>query len=128
MDSNSQKFSFRKRVKSFKYAFNGIATLLKEEHNSRIHLFFAIMAVVAGFYFKISNTEWLVLILTIAIVFAMEFINSAIEALADKVSPEKDPLIKKAKDVAAGAVLITASASVIVGIFIFGERIYNLFF
>jgi diacylglycerol kinase (ATP) len=120
---NNQKFSLRKRLKSFKYAFNGLGILLRDEHNSRIHLFFAILTIFGGFWFTISSTEWMILLLTIALVFAAEFFNSAIEALADKISPEKDELIKKAKDVAAGGVLITAIISVIVGVLIFGERL-----
>lgn len=120
---NKQKFSIRKRLKSFKYAFNGLWILLRDEHNSRIHLFFAILTIFGGFWFKISSTEWMILLLTIALVFAAEFFNSAIEALADKISPEKDELVKKAKDLAAGGVLITAIISVIVGVLIFGERL-----
>lgn len=124
---DKQSFSFRKRFISFKYAFNGLWLLLRDEHNSRIHLFFAILATFGGFWFKITQIEWLILLLTFALVFAAEFFNSAIEAIADKVSPEKDPLIKKAKDVAAGGVLITAIISMIIGILIFGERLFNLF-
>ena len=123
---DNQKFSFKKRLQSFKYAFNGIWLLIRDEHNARIHLFFALLTIFGGFYFRISTAEWLILVLTIAMVFAAEFFNSAIEAIADKVSPEKDPLIKKAKDLAAGGVLITAIISVIVGILIFGNRLLEL--
>ncbi len=124
---NNQKFSIRKRLLSFKYAFNGLWFLIRDEHNSRIHLFFAVMTIFGGFWFKISTTEWMILLLTIALVFATEFFNSAIEALADKISTEKDEHIKKAKDVAAGAVLFTAIISVIVGILIFGEKLLTAF-
>lgn len=120
---NNQKFSIRKRINSFKYAFNGLWILIRDEHNARIHLFFAFLTIIGGFWFKISVTEWMILLITIALVFAAEFFNSAIEALADKISPEKDEFIKKAKDVAAGGVLITAIISVIVGVLIFGERL-----
>lgn len=120
---NNQKFSIRKRLLSFKYAFNGLWFLIRDEHNSRMHLFFAILTIFGGFWFKISTTEWMILLLTIALVFGAEFFNSAIESLADKISPEKDEHIKKAKDVAAGGVLITAIISIVVGVLIFGERL-----
>jgi len=121
-----EKFSFKKRINSFGYAFNGLWLLIKDEHNARIHLFFAILIIAAGFYFKITSTEWLILILTIAFVFVAELFNSAIEALADKISEEKHPLIKKAKDMAAGGVLFAAIISVIVGLIIFGTRLLEL--
>jgi len=120
---NNQKFSIRKRLLSFKYAFNGLWLLIRDEHNSRIHLVFAVLTIFGGFWFKISSTEWMILMLTIALVFAAEFFNSAIEALADKISPEVDPSIKKAKDVAAGGVLLSAIISVIVGVLIFGAKL-----
>ncbi len=123
---NNHKFSLRKRILSFKYAFNGLWLLIRDEHNSRIHLFAALLTIFAGFWFKISSLEWMILLLTIAMVFAAEFFNSAIEALADKISPEKDPLIKKAKDLAAGGVLFCAIISVIIGVLIFGERLLLL--
>lgn len=122
-----KKFSLKKRLESFKYAFNGIYLLFRDEHNSRIHLFFAILVIAAGFYFEITSNEWLILILTMAFVFVAEFFNSAIEALADKVSEEKHPFIKKAKDVAAGGVLVAALASIIIGIIIFGDHLLSLF-
>ncbi len=120
------KFSIKKRVKSFKYAFNGFWLLIHNEHNSRIHLFFAVLAVTGGFYFNISTTEWLVLLLTFSTVFVAEFFNSSIEALADKITEEKHPHIKKAKDTAAGGVLFAAIISVIVGIIIFGPRLLEI--
>lgn len=120
---NNQKFSIRKRLLSFKYAFNGFYLLIRYEHNSRIHLFFALLTIFGGFWFMISSTEWMILLLTIALVFATEFFNSSIEAMADKISPEKDEHIKKAKDLAAGAVLFTAMISIIVGVLIFGEKL-----
>lgn len=120
---NNSNFSLRKRLLSFKYAFNGLWLLIREEHNSRIYLCLALLTIFAGFWFKITSIEWMILLLTIAMVFAAEFFNSAIEALADKISPEKDPLIKKAKDLAAGGVLFCAIISIIVGVLIFGERL-----
>ncbi|MDR0506055.1 MAG: diacylglycerol kinase family protein [Dysgonamonadaceae bacterium] len=114
-----QAFSIVKRLNSFKYAFNGLKILIKEEHNSRIHLFAAIIAIISGFIFHISEYEWIAVILCIAAVFALEIINSAVENIADFVSPEKHDKIKKIKDLSAAAVLIVAVASTITGLIIF---------
>lgn len=121
-----ESFSWRKRLKSFSYAFNGLKILLKEEHNARIHLTIAILVVIVGFVLKISLLEWMGILLSMAFVFSLELINSSIENLADFVSPEKQELIKKAKDLAAAAVLIAAFFSVIVGLLIFGPKIICL--
>ena len=126
MDHSKDAFSLKKRIKSFAYAFNGLWVLIRDEHNARIHLFFAILTISTGFYFSISAIEWLILMLTIGFVFVAEFFNSAIEALADKISEEKNPMIKKAKDLAAGGVLFAAIISVIVGLIIFGPRLLEL--
>lgn len=85
----------------------------------RIHLFSAVIVVIAGVLTGISITEWLVLIITIALVIGSEMINTAIEAVVNLASPEYHPLAKQAKDVAAGAVLVFAVASVIIGLLIF---------
>ncbi|MEK9198749.1 diacylglycerol kinase family protein [Lysinibacillus halotolerans] len=107
-----------KLIKSFGYALVGICTSLKEQ-NMRIHLFSAVIVVIAGVLTGISITEWLVLIITIALVIGSEMINTAIEAVVNLASPEYHPLAKQAKDVAAGAVLVFAVASVIIGLLIF---------
>ena len=117
------KFSLIKRLKSFKYAFNGLKTLLLEEHNSRIHLLAAVVAIVAGFYFDISNAEWLFVLVAIGGVFAIELINSAIENLADMVTKEQHPVIKKVKDLAAGGVLIVSIMAFVIGLIIFVPKL-----
>lgn len=126
MDNSKEAFSLKKRIKSFKFAFNGLWLLIRDEHNARIHLVVAILTIAAGFYFSITSFEWLILILTIGFVFVAEFFNSAIEAIADKVSEEKNPMIKKAKDLAAGGVLFAAILSIIVGLIIFGPKLLEL--
>lgn len=93
--------------------------MFRSEPHARLHLIAAILVVAAGCYWNISATEWCLCVLCIGAVFTAEAFNTAIEALADRVSPEKHPLIAKAKDVAAGAVLLTAIASAIVGLIIF---------
>lgn len=121
----SQKFSIKKRLKSFKYAFNGLRILLKEEHNSRIHIAVALIVSILGFIFKISPVEWVSLVITIGLVIVMEIVNSAIENLCDFVSPEKNYIIKKVKDLSAAAVLLSAIVAIVVGVIIFGERVIN---
>ena len=122
-----QKFSIKKRLESFKYAFNGLKLLLKVEHNSRIHLFVTICVVIAGFLFGISLLEWMLIVFAIGFVFSMEIINSSIEKLADFVSPAKHETIKIVKDIAAAAVLVSAITAAIIGLIIFIPKIMDLF-
>ena len=124
MIRHSEKFSLRKRLVSFQYAFNGLKILIKEEHNARIHLFIACCVLIAGVIFKISIVEWITVIFCIGLVFALELINSAIENTADFISKEKNETIKKIKDLSAGAVLIAAIASAIIGLIIFIPKIF----
>jgi len=116
-------FSITKRIKSFGYAINGLRVLLKEEHNSRIHLLAAIGIVVAGFIFNISLYEWIALTFAIGFVIALEIINTAIENISDFVSPERHDSIKKIKDLAAAGVLIGALTALIIGLIVFLPRL-----
>ena len=122
-----EKFSLKKRLISFKYAINGIKILFWEEPNAKIHLFVTVCVLIAGFAFRISGGEWIAVILCIGLVIALESLNSAIENIADFVSPGRHETIKKVKDLAAGAVLIGAVASVIVGMIVFLPKIIELF-
>ncbi|MEO0338119.1 MAG: diacylglycerol kinase family protein [Bacteroidota bacterium] len=108
-----------KRILSFKYAFQGIGTLLKTQVNAWIHLLAIIVVVVAGLILGCTSTEWAILMLTIGAVFSAEAMNSAVEFLTDLVSPEYHDLAGKAKDLAAASVLILAIASIGVAVFIF---------
>ena len=121
-----KKFSLKARAKSFRYAFSGIYTLIKIEHNARIHLCVTIGVLFSGFFFELSAAEWINLIFAIGLVFSAEAFNSAIEYLSDLVSPEYHPLVKKAKDVAAAAVLLTAIAAALIGLIIFIPKILSL--
>ena len=126
MDKGEKKrFSIKARARSFSYAGKGIATLLREEHNARIHLVAAVVAVAAGILLEISAAEWAVVALCIGSVTA-EAINSAIEALCDRVSPGFDPMIGKAKDLAAAGVLLTAAGAAAAGLLIFIPKIASL--
>jgi diacylglycerol kinase len=123
---NSEKFSIRKRLQSFKYAINGIKPLIAE-HNMRIHLVVALLVIILGFFLRISGTEWCVLTIVMALVISLEAINTAIEKLTDICSPNYSPQAKYVKDVAAAAVLISAIAAVIIGFIIFLPKILNYF-
>ena len=128
MDSKNNKFSIKKRLKSFSYALDGLKVLFGEEHNARIHLVIAIITIIAGLTLKISLEEWLVVCILIGLIFAMEIINSVIENICDHISPEWNPIIKKVKDLMGAGVLITAIVSVICGIIIFVPKVYVLLF
>jgi diacylglycerol kinase len=116
---NSGKFSFKSRLASFKFAFRGLHSLIREEHNSRIHLLAAALAIVIGFILSISLTEWALLIIAIGIVFLTELLNTSLEELADVIDPELNERIMKAKDYAAAAVLISALIAIVTGGLIF---------
>lgn len=124
---NNQKFSINKRLKSFSFAFNGLKILFKEEHNSRIHFTVTLFVLIAGWIFSISMFDWIAIVLSIGIVISTELINSAIENLSDFVSPERNVLIKKVKDLAAASVLISAISSVVIGLIVFIPKITKLF-
>jgi diacylglycerol kinase len=112
-----------KLFKSFAFAFNGLKICFASEINFKIHVLFAIIAVLVGIGFKISDTEWLVVVFCIAFVIAMEMINTAIEKLCDVVHKDFHPKIKIIKDMAAGAVLIAAINSLIMAGIIFVPKI-----
>jgi diacylglycerol kinase len=119
--------SLQKRANSFRYAFQGLADLLRSQPNARIHLAVALMATTAGFYFHISPAEWLAVVICIASVIAMEAVNTALEYLTDLVSPDFHPLAGKAKDAAAAAVLVAATGAAVVGLIVFLPKIFALF-
>ena len=121
---NNPKFSIIDRIKSFKYAFNGLKLFFVNDHNGRVHLFAAIIAISLSFYLKISNSEWIAIITVIAAVFVAEIINSSIEKLADVVSPEIHPKIKIVKDLAAAAVLVAAFLALAVGGIVFLPKLF----
>jgi len=122
----NRQFSFTGRIRSFKYAFVGIWTMLKSQQNAWIHAFATVAVVLVGFVLGISPAEWCWLVLAIISVWMAEALNTAIEFLADVASPEFHPLVKKAKDVAAGAVLISAIGALIIGIIIIGPYVLKL--
>ncbi len=119
------KTFFRNRQKSFGYAFSGISDVLKTQKNSWIHLFFTILVITVGLLLKLPNLQWTALIFCFGLVWIAEFINTAIEVLVDMTSPEFHPLAKRCKDISAGAVLIAAICSIIIGLLILGPPLYQ---
>lgn len=113
----------KKLLKSFKYAFDGIYTGIKEEQNMKIHITIMILVIIFGIMLKISKIEWIICIILFGFVISMELINTAIENTVDLVTKEKNEQAKIAKDVAAGAVLVSAIASAIIGLIIFVPKI-----
>ena len=96
------------------------------EHNSRIHSFAAIAAIILGFLMKIDLIEWCLLIIAIGMVFITELLNSSLESIADSIKPEWNDMIGKAKDYSAAAVLIAAIISLLVGVIIFVPKLLDL--
>lgn len=110
---------FKKRRRAFACAFRGINSLFAEEVHPRIHLVAAVCVIAFGFIFNIAPWEWCAVIICMGGVFMAEAFNTALERLADRVTRERDPLIRVAKDVAAAAVLLFVFASVAVGLIVF---------
>ena len=119
-------FLIKDRLKSFSYAFQGFKVLIGNEHNARIHIFAAIIAIIAGIALKISSLEWIIVIVSIFLVLAAEAFNSALEYLCNFVSPQYHELIKKIKDLSALAVLFIAIAAFVSGLIIFLPKIINI--
>ncbi len=111
----------------FVHAFRGVKHVFKDERNARFHFLFACFTFAAGFFFNLSTTEWLMVVMCTFAMFSAEAFNSAIEELADRVNPNFDPQIGKVKDLAAAAVLLLTFGVVIIGLIIFLPRILNLF-
>ena len=105
---------------SFGNAFAGIGHALRTQRNFKIHTVITMAVVLMGFWLKLSSNQWAILVVMAGVVLQAELVNTALEAVVDKVSPEFHPLAKIAKDCAAGAVLIVALAAVLVGLLILG--------
>jgi diacylglycerol kinase (ATP) len=113
------KFSWRQRAGSFKYAFNGIFSFFRAEPNAVIHLLATVMVAALAIIMKISNNEMLFLVLVTGLVWITELLNTAIERIMDFISFERKPEIKMIKDIAAAAVLVAAAIALITGAIIF---------
>jgi len=111
---------------SFRYAFAGIRYLLWTQRNAKIHSAIGLVAVALGLVLGLARYEWLVLLLTITMVLAAEGVNTAVEAAVDLAAPNYHPLAKIAKDVGAGTVLLTAIASVLIGLLLFLPHLWPI--
>lgn len=114
------------RLESFRCAFRGVGTLLSSQPNAWIHLLATLCAVGLGLWLGISRLEWCAVALAIALVWMAEALNTAFEFLCDAASPGCHPLVRKAKDVAAAAVLLCAGGSVVIGLLVFGPHLLRL--
>jgi len=118
-DQQSASFSMKARLKSFRYAFEGLNAFLSTQHNAIIHLLMTIAVFISAILFNISKMEMIAIIVVTGFVWAAELFNTAIEKLADKVSKDPDPGIKFIKDVSAAAVLLASIAAFFTGAIIF---------
>jgi diacylglycerol kinase (ATP) len=116
------------RLKSVGYAFKGALLLLKTESSIKIQFAITIIVTIAGFYFNISNNEWIAQILAIGLVMSIEGVNTAIEEVANFIHPERHDKIGLIKDIAAGAVFIASVFASIVGLVIYLPKVLNLYF
>lgn len=107
------------RILSFKYAWDGILTAFKDEPNLKIHFVIACLVIFLGFYFSITLLDWFMVIFAIGFVVAVELTNTAIEEIVNSFTSDTHPGAKKAKDVAAGAVLVAAITALIIGLLVF---------
>lgn len=115
--------SLRKNRKSFGYAFKGIGYLLRYENNFKYQVFAAIVTIGLGFFLGLDTFEWLLIIIMIGLVLMAEASNTALEKFLDVLHPEIHPTVAKAKDLAAGAVLLISITAAIVGVIIFGGKL-----
>jgi diacylglycerol kinase len=113
----------QRRVSSFACAVKGAAFLIRSQPHARIHLTVTVVVFALGLVFNLQRLEWCLLSIAVMVVWVAEGMNTALEAIADAVHPDHHPLIGRAKDVAAAAVLIAAAGAVLVGILIFGNYV-----
>jgi len=124
----SHHFSVVERMKSFAFAFRGVAITVQSQHNAWVHAVVTVVVLGLGAYVDLEKGDWLWLITAITLVWAMETLNTAIERLADAAVPEIHPLIGQAKDAAAGAVLIAVLGSAVIGLLVLGPPLLDKLF
>lgn len=129
LDENKKSLKNRRYIDSFKYAFMGVVTVFREERNMRTHVILGSLVLLLSLFCNLSATEWLWMLLCVFLVFVMEIWNTVIENVVDLVTDHQfHPIAKKAKDMAASAVLVTSLFSVVVGGFILLPKILSWFF
>ena len=117
------KQEYKKIINSFRYAIEGFISSFKTERNMKIHILAMTIVIALGIFFKLNKIEWCIITIAIVMVISAEFFNTAIETVVDMVSPQKNLQAKLAKDIAAGAVLVFAIGSAIIGLIIFIPKI-----
>lgn len=128
MDSKDKISKNKHFIRSFEFAVQGIKTVFAEERNMRKHFFFGLLAILAGIIFQLSRFEWLWILLVVFLVWLVEIINTAFENVVDMVTNYHfNPIGKKIKDMAAGAVLLTSIFALIVGLIIFIPKLIGWF-
>ncbi|MBO0329726.1 diacylglycerol kinase family protein [[Muricauda] lutisoli] len=115
---------FRDRIKSVGYALKGMFLLLRTESSIKIQAVIAVVVTAFGFYFQISNTEWILQLLAIGLVMGVEGLNTAVEKICDYIQPNMDPKIGVIKDISAGAVMIVSVIASIIGLIIYVPKIF----
>lgn len=120
----TNQFSFRKRAASFRFAFNGVRSFLREEHNARIHLVATVTVFTAAWWFRLPVREVILLIIVTGFVWTAEIFNTAIENIMDVISTERHPAIKLIKDLSSAAVLVAAFTALMTGLFIFIPKLF----
>jgi diacylglycerol kinase (ATP) len=126
LGKNIPSFSWKARLKSFKYAWEGIVSFFRLEYNAQIHLAITVLVLVLSITLQLSKWEVIAVVFSIAIVWVVEMINTVIEKMMDFICIERHPQIKLIKDLAAGAVLVAAIAAAIIGCIIFIPKLVIL--
>ncbi|MGM7635604.1 diacylglycerol kinase family protein [Bacillus sp. Hm123] len=126
VSKDKRTFHWKRLLTSHRFALEGIR-LAMDEPNFRFHMAAAVVAIGAGICLSLSNMEWVVVLFLVFGMFVLEIINTAIEKTVDLVTEEYHPLAKQAKDLAAGAVLLYALLSVIVGLILFVPKLMEIF-
>lgn len=116
----------QRHVISFKHALDGIVYTLRTQPNFQVHVFFAVLAIIAGLFFRINQSEWSIIVFVIGLVLVTEMINTSIESVVDLHTQKFHELAKVAKDVSAGMVLVTAVVAIITGLLIFIPHLLSL--
>jgi len=117
--------TFTGRLRSIRYALRGIAVMMRSQHNAWIHALATAVVAILGLVIRLSTAEWCWIVLAVMAVWTAEALNTAFEFLTDVASPSFHPLAGKAEDVAAGAVLISAIGSVVIGALVFGPHLWQ---
>ncbi len=121
-----KRLTFSGRIRSFGYAFRGIAVMIRSQYNAWIHAAATAAAVAAGLALGLETAEWCWIVLAIVTVWAAEALNTALELLCDVASPDFHPLVEKAKNVSAGGVLIAAAGAALIGVLVLGPRLLEI--